>query len=145
MKRAISEKHMGFLYCINWAFDNSHLHAVQFMVNNALFTQFISCHVIMNSRKPLDSTLDTKCTKEQKSNFESRDNFLHFLKCCTGSNASIRMYECSKLLSCQVEAFEPSIKHIAVSNLQTPIGIEKHCIIRANDLIEIKFHKKNQD
>lgn len=80
--------------------------------------------------------------RDQKINFKCREEFLHFLSCCQGQDATIRMYECSRNLKCRVEAFDPQLKYIAVSSLTTPIGIEKNAIIRTSDLIEVKYSKE---
>ncbi|KAI2798859.1 Gem (nuclear organelle) associated protein 7 [Blomia tropicalis] len=78
----------------------------------------------------------------QDKNLEQRLNFLHFLACCRKQPASLSMYECSAKLDCQFEAFPHPLKHIAVSNLRTPIGMEKNVIIRYDDMICAQFHSK---
>lgn len=80
--------------------------------------------------------------ENQKINFKYREEFLHFLNCCQGKDATIHMYECSRNLKCHIEAFDPQLKYIAVSNLTTPIGIEKNAIIRTSDLIAVKYSKE---
>ncbi|KAH9394711.1 Mediator of RNA polymerase II transcription subunit 21 [Tyrophagus putrescentiae] len=99
----------------------------------------------MDQAQPQSSETTTEIDtteKDQKLNFKCRDEFLHFLSCCQGMEASIRMYECSRNLKCRVEAFDPQLKYIGVSNLTTPIGVEKNAIIRASDLIEVKYLKE---
>lgn len=89
-----------------------------------------------------DPTPSDNSGEAQELNAKCRSDFLHFLSCCQGKEASIRVYECSRSLSCKVEAFQPDLKHIAVSDLTTPIGIEKSAIIRSSDLMEVQFCQK---
>ena len=70
---------------------------------------------------------------------EHREEFLKTLKNLQGKNAKIRMLDSNNRLNCTVEAFEPNMKFIAVSNLQTPIGLKKSAVIRVNDLVELEF------
>ena len=88
---------------------------------------------------------ETDQIHEFELNLQCRNNFLYFLSCCQGKEASLRMYEGSKNLACRVEAFQPQLKHIAVSNLATPIGMEKSAIIRTSDLVEVRFRKENNN
>ena len=90
------------------------------------------------------NSMEMRLEEIQGLNIENRNNFLHFLSCCQNKNASIDMYECSETLACNVEAFQPDLRHIAVSNLMTPIGTVKHAVIRTNDLIDVKYFINKQ-
>ncbi|XP_027195933.2 uncharacterized protein LOC113790461 [Dermatophagoides pteronyssinus] len=74
-----------------------------------------------------------------------RKNFLYFLeKSKQNKSTSICFIQNAKNMTTDVniEAYEPSLKHLAVSNLQTPIGLQKQVILRSNDIECIKFSKQ---
>lgn len=71
-----------------------------------------------------------------------RNDFLYFLNKSKQNKASIRFLQTAQDMDVNIEAYEPSVKHLAVNNLQTSIGLQKHAILRTNDIECIKFSKQ---
>lgn len=78
----------------------------------------------------------------QKTNALNRQNFLHLLSLFRGRRAVIRMFECSKMLMCRIEACDAQFKFVAVSDLETPIGLQKRAVLRVDDILEICVPKE---
>lgn len=80
-----------------------------------------------------------------KSTFDPkyREDFLYFLSCSQRKTASVQLLEGTKSLPCTIEAYEPSLRYLAVSDLQTPIGVQKQAILRSNDIVQITFQNQS--
>lgn len=70
-----------------------------------------------------------------------REKFLNYLLFCVNKEVELKMYETSlSCLKANLNAIDSNFAHLAVSNLQTPIGIEPHSIIRLGDVVSLTFN-----
>lgn len=68
-----------------------------------------------------------------------RRQFLSMLSSMHKKNIKLYLYECDIPLSAKFQACQPSMDHFLVSDLQTPIGVQKWALIRTSDVVEIHF------
>lgn len=85
--------------------------------------------------------MDNNSSKTDNLDIKYRNDFLYFLSKSQQNKASIRFIENAQDKDANIEAYDPSVKHLAVSNLQTSIGLQKHAILRSNDIECVKFSK----
>lgn len=95
----------------------------------------------MNNKKNYNQLQDELSNKIFNSKY--REDFLYFLSCSQNKSGSVQLLEGTKSLPCTIEAYEPSLRYLAVSNLQTPIGTQKQAVLRSNDIVQITFQNQS--
>lgn len=77
--------------------------------------------------------------EEQRSRSELRERFLRSLIAMTGKEVQFSLYE-KVQVQATFAASDIDILNFQVSNLQTPLGVQKEALLRCQDMISYSFH-----
>lgn len=80
---------------------------------------------------------------KQEARSELRKQFLLTLSSMKGKNVSLELYQTKNPVKAKFAGFEPSMNNFLVTDLQSGLGVIDSAVIRANDVVSIKFHSKD--
>ncbi|KAI5085267.1 gem-associated protein 7, partial [Silurus meridionalis] len=85
------------------------------------------------------STNPENMEKEQRLRSDLRERFLRTLLAMTDKQVHFRMYE-KVQVQAKFGASDIDVLNFQVSDLQTPLGVQKEALLRSQDVISCSFH-----
>ncbi|KAK2847265.1 hypothetical protein Q5P01_010264 [Channa striata] len=95
------------------------------------------CRTSLSTSAASESDAD-ELQKEQQARSVLRENFLRCLLSAASKNVQFNMYEKVKM-EAKFGACDIDVLNFQVSDLHTPIGVQKEALIRSQDVISFTF------